>query len=330
MATKETKQLVEASDVGGGATGVSMAAAPTTKQAAAPGNSKKNSEPMPKGQNPAGTPIDETDPQNNTLPTGDTSAMNAQSISAKPSAASAAMESVEEMFGGDQLSEEFKERAAVIFEAAVAAKVAEHRQSLEEEYQVKLEESLQQSVADLTEKLDTYLDYVAQQFMQENQIAIEQSLRTEITEEFVESLGELFALHNINLPDEQVNVVEQLAAEIQELEAKLNETVNENIELYNAVSDYTKNEIFSEVAEGLADTQVEKLASLAEGVEFENADSYKKKLEIVKETFFNADKKPARPAVLNEEIDPVEDEAVQPATGAVAAYVNAISRTVKK
>lgn len=329
MATKQVEQLDEKVEVGGGVTGKSMAAEPTGKVAVAPGKSNKNGEPMQKGQNPAGTAIEDCDTENNVKPTMD-SGKAKSSVATKPSAASASMkEEVQALFAGDDLSEEFKEKATVLFEAAVAAKAAEMRDELEEEYEAKFEETFAESVKSLTEKLDSYLNYVVEQYMEENKLAIETSLRTEITEEFISSLHNLFVQHNIDLPDEKVDVVEELAAEVEELEQQLNSAIDANLEMTKTINEYNRQLAFAEVAEGLADTQVEKLATLAEGVEYTDSESYKKKLEIVKENYFSSDKKAVKPALLNEEADPVEEEAA-PVTGPIASYVKAISRTITK
>lgn len=329
MATNQVEQLDEKVEVGGGVTGKSMAAEPTGKVAVAPGKSNKNGEPIQKGQNPAGTSIEDTDSENNVKPTMD-SGKAKSSVTTKPSAASASMkEDIEAMFAGNELSEEFKERATVLFEAAVAAKVADLRTQLEEEYEAKFEETFAESVQNLTEKLDSYLNYVVEQYMEDNKLAIETSLRTEITEEFITGLHNLFVQHNIDLPDEKVNVVEELAAEVEELEQQLNNVIDANLEMTKTINEYNRQLAFAEVAEGLADTQVEKLATLAEGVEFSDSETYKKKLEIVKENYFAGEKKAAKPALLNEEADPVEEEAA-PVTGPIASYVKAISRTTVK
>lgn len=328
MAQNQVEQLEEKVEVGGGTTGKSSAAEPTGKVASAPGKSNSNGEPMQKGQNPAGTPIEDTDSENNSKPTMDNGKAKS-SVGTKPSAASASMkEDIEAMFVGSDLTEDFKERATVLFEAAVAAKVADLRAALEEEYEAKFEETFAETAKDLTEKLDSYLNYVVEQYMEENKLAVETSLRTEITEEFITSLRDLFVQHNIDLPDEQVNVVEELAAEVEELELQLNNAIDANLEMTKTINEYNRQVVFADVAEGLADTQVEKLATLAEGVEYADSDSYKKKLEIVKENYFG-EKKTVKPALLNEEADPVEEDTV-PATGPIASYVKAISRTTIK
>lgn len=328
MAKNQVEQIDEKVEVGGGATGKSMAAEPTGKVATAPGKSNSNGEPMQKGQNPAGTPIEDCDTENNSKPTMDNGKAKS-SIATKPSAASASMkEDIEAMFNGSELTEEFKEKATVLFEAAVAAKVADIRTELEEEFEAKFEETFAQTTKDLTEKLDGYLNYVVEQYMEDNKLAIETSLRTEITEEFITNLHNLFVSHNIDLPDEKVNVVEELAAEVEELEQQLNNAIDANLEMTKALNEYNRQNAFAEVAEGLADTQVEKFVALAEGVEYTDDESYKKKLEIVKENYFG-EKKAAKPALLNEEADPVEEEAA-PLTGPIASYVKAISRTTLK
>lgn len=339
MAKKDLLATInETTAVGGGATGVSKSADPTGGTATLP-NSKKQGDAMQKVEDPSNTPIETTDSENNTKPTGDKAASNKASIATKPSAASSTVkEDVAAMLDGFELSEEFKVQASTLFEAAVASRIAEERVALEEEFQAKeteLQESFEQAKAELIEevsdKVDDYLSYVVKEWMEENKVAIEQSLRTELTEELIGNIKRVFEESHINLPDEQVSVVEQLAAQVEELEGKLNSVMDENISLTSALEESARKEIFAEVSEGLAMTQVDKFRTLAEGVDFTDADTYASKLQLVKEQYFG--EKKAAPAQLIEEREMVElTEEVAPAkpAGAVANYVSAISRTVKK
>jgi len=200
-----------------------------------------------------------------------------------------------------------------------------------------LEESFEAARAELVEELSTqvsdYLDYVVEQWMAENQVAIESSLNAQIAEEFMGKLKTLFAESYIHVPEEKIDVVEELAAKLEEIESKYNSVVEENIELRGIVETNTQSEIFDEVSEGLVMTQVEKFRTLAEGVSFDSADTYRKKLEIVKEQYFAEKKADVKEIVEQEMVELDEEVQHAPAaksTGPVANYVSAISRTAKK
>lgn len=317
------KQLIEkASDpVGGGQTGVSKSADPVGGKATLP-NSKDQGEPMQKiAAVTPGQGEEETDSQNNTKPTADASAKNKASVAMKEELAS--------LFG-DDLSEEFREKAVVIFEAAVAEKsasvIAEKEQALKEQF----EASVAELSEEMTSKVDEYLDYVVEQWMKENEVAIESSLRSEITEEFMEGLKKLFTENYMEVPENKVDVVTELASKVEELESRLNDVINENIDLKGKLEETTQKEIFDEVSEGMVVTQVEKFRALSEGVEFDSADDYRKKLEIVKEHYF-AEKKATKSIDEQEAVELDEEAVVQPkVAGPVSNYVSAISRTIKK
>jgi hypothetical protein len=326
--------LEKASDaVGGGATGVSKSADPvaTGDVHANRKGDKSEGEKTAKGQGDA-----EKD-----TPTmgGNASAdANKKTIATKPSAASASMkEEIDGLFG-DDLSEDFKLKATTIFEAAVAGRIAEERAALEEQYAAKtteLEESFAQQKEELVEELSAqvsdYLDYVVEQWMTENQVAIDSSLNTQIAEEFIEKLKALFEESYIQVPKEKIDVVEELAAKLEEMEEKLNGVVAENIELRSVVEASEQQEIFNDVSEGLALSQVEKFRTLSEGVDFDSAETYRKKLEIVKEQYF-AEKKAATKTIEEQEIVELDEEVVPQVkqAGPVSNYVSAISRTIKK
>lgn len=326
----------KASDlVGGGATGGSKSADPVGGTATLP-NSKKQGDTA--SQKLAGE-VQDTDSDNNTKPTGDASAKNKASIATKPSAASSSVkEEIDGLFG-DDLSEEFKEKATTIFEAAVAGRIAEERSALEEEFAAKeteLQESFEKAKEELVEELSgqvsDYLDYVVEQWMAENQVAIDASINAQIAQEFIGKLKDLFVESYIQVPEEKVDVVEELAAKLEEVEEKLNETVAANIELQKQLEEKAQAEVFDSVSEGLVLTQVEKFRALAEGVVFESAESYRKKLEIVKEQFLGDKKAPAAKPLVEQEMVELDEE-TQPqvkVAGPVANYVSAISRTVKK
>jgi AcrR family transcriptional regulator len=239
-------------------------------------------------------------------------------------------EDVEEMFVGEDLSEEFKDKASTLFEAAVNARAMVEIARLEEEYETRLEEKVATVLESVESNLNTYLDYVVENWMQENEVAIESALRNEIMEEFIGGLKNLFAEHYIDMPEEKISVVEELAAKVERLEAALDETINENTELKNIVLESERQEAVAEISEGLTLTQSEKFLSLAEGVSFDgNLGVYKKKLSVVKESYFPSTK----PQSSNIEEETFEGEvgektvAVDPQ---VNKYVQAISRTIKK
>lgn len=239
-------------------------------------------------------------------------------------------EDVEEMFSGEELSEEFKDKASTLFEAAVNARAVVEIARLEEEYETRLEEEVASIVKQVEGNLDNYLDYVVENWMKENEVAIESSLRNEIMEEFIGGLKNLFSEHYIEMPEDKINVVEELAAKVEKLEAALDEAINENAELVTIVAESARQEAVTDVAEGLTMTQSEKFLSLAEGVDFDgDVDSYKKKLSVVKETYFSSTK----PQTSNIEEETFEGEVTEKTVSydpSVSRYVQAISRTIKK
>lgn len=257
---------------------------------------------------------------------------NKATLNMKPSAASAKMEeyTIDVAFEGEDLSEEFKEKATTIFEAAVNARVEMIKAMLEEESEKKLEAQVSEISKTLSEQIDNYISYVADQWMQENELAIETSLRTEITEEFIEGMKNLFAENYIEIPEDKFNVLEDLANKVEELEHKLNDSINENIELSNSVKDYAKNSIFASVAEGLSVAQREKFATLADGVDFIDETTYEKKLQIVKENYFKDSIVVSN--ITESEVEQAEDQPEEKpqVTGPLASYVKAISRSAKK
>jgi len=315
------RDLQEKLEVGGGATGTSFVPDPVGGKATLPA-SKQQGEGMKKLKDVTpGQTVDESDPENNTSPTGDMSAQNRASVSMK--------EDIEAMFNGEDLTEEFKEKATVIFEAAIASKAEEVITALEEQYAERFEEAKEEIYQEMTEKVDQYLDYIVGEWIEENKVAIDSTLKTEIMEDFVLGLRNLFQEHYIEVPEEKYDVLEDLNQRVQELESILNETISENMELKSQLSCKTKEELIQDVAEGLAATQVEKFKALAEGVEFNDADSYKHKLEIVKENYFPSEKKAS---VLDaEETESLSEgyEGKRVVTP-VSNYVQAISRTIKR
>lgn len=330
MLSKEEKDLAEKVVTGGGTTGQSMTADATGSVAQAPGNSKKQGDSMEKGQNPANTPIEDTDTDNNTKPTGDNSAKNKSSVSMKASAASSSTGSMKEeltQIFGTEVSEEFIGKASALFEAAVALKVDE----IEQSYAATLDAEVAAIKEELKSQVDQYLTFAAEEWVKTNEVAIETSLKNELTEEFIEGLKNLFAEHYMEVPSDKVDVLETLASKVEELEARLNETVNESIQLKKDLSRYEMQEAFDEVSEGLALSQVEKFRTIAENLEFGGSiENYKSKLEVVKEQYFN-DKKSVTSNILTEEFENGDDSSATPVVnGEMGRYVTAISRTLKK
>ena len=226
--------------------------------------------------------------------------------------------------GQDDLSEEFKEKAATVFESAVNSKVKEIAESMEAEITEINEQDVAKHKEELTEKVDSYLSYVVEEWMKENEIALERGIKGEIAEDFITGLKKLFAEHYIDVPDERYNVLEDQAAKIESLEKKLNEQIEKNVELNKDNADKTRTEIMSEVANGLADTAKEKFAKLAEEIEWSDADSFKTKCETIKESYFG---------VKEEVKDTLHDVAAdgelsnEDLSKAMAAYTAAISKT---
>ena len=195
-------------------------------------------------------------------------------------------EDVEALFAGEDLSEEFKEKAKTIFEAAVKAKMQSEIARLEEAYAATLEEEVATIKEELSNNVDDYLNYVVEQWVSDNEVAIEAGLRTELTEEFIGGLRQLFAEHYIDIPEDKVSVIEEMGTKIEELETKLNEEIERNVELSKVLSESTREAIMHDMTEGLTATQAEKLKTLAEGVEFVDAKTYATKLQTLRESYF--------------------------------------------
>jgi hypothetical protein len=274
---------------------------------------------------------------------GDKSGHNQSSLDMKPSDATGksapktrdamsklnVKEDIEEMFNGQDLSEEFKDNVATLFEAAVSARLIAEQARLEEEYETKLQEEISLFNEELTSKLDTYLDYVVENWMKENEVAIESTLRNELAEEFMEGLKNLFAEHYISVPEEKVDVLEAMAEKVEALESKLDEAISENVELKNFVVENERQGIVESLASDLALTQQEKFSALVEGIEFDgDLDVYAKKLMIVKENYFKNEATSS--SSIEEETFEGEVAVSKNVDPTVGRYLEAISRTVKK
>ena len=232
---------------------------------------------------------------------------------------------VDALIGDSDLSEEFKQKAATIFEAAIKSKVKAEAQRLEGEYETKLKENTESHKAEMVEKVDSYLNYVVEEWMKENQIAIERGIKGEIAEDFIGGLKKLFEDHYIDVPDEKYNVLEDQASKIEELEKKLNESIDKNVELNKANGELKRQDIIDETSEDLADTAKEKFNKLAEEVEYSNENDFRTKVKTIKESYFG--KKEVKE---NDEIDNVaagESSDNGDLSNAMAAYAAAISKT---
>ena len=238
---------------------------------------------------------------------------------------------VQALLEGEELSEEFQDKARTIFEGAIRSKVATIKEDLQEAYAEALVEELDSIKAGLTERVDAYLEYVADEWMQENALQVEQGLKTEMTESFLEGMKSLFEEHYVTIPEEKYDVLNSMVDKLDEMESKLNEQIDRNVALNRRLAESTADGVFAAVAEGLADTQKEKLATLAENVEFESDTDYREKLETLKESYFPSKTSAPKSTSenLSEEVstDEVISEEVAPR---MQAYLDVLSRAAKK
>ena len=218
-------------------------------------------------------------------------------------------EDVNALLGGEELSEEFKEKAKTIFEAAINSKISGIKEELEAQYQEKLAEEIEAAKESLSERVDSYLEYVADEWFEENALAVETGLKTEMTESFLEGMKGLFEEHYVTIPEDKYDVLESMVEKLDDMETKLNEQIEKNISLNGRLSEATAEGILDQVSEGLAQTQKEKLASLSESVEFESEGQYREKLETLKESYFSDKKSPvAKTETLSEGVDEAGSE----------------------
>ena len=235
------------------------------------------------------------------------------------------------LLSGEELSEEFKTKATTIFESAVVARSQSIMEEVEEALYEEFEVAVEAVKEDLAKKLDDYINYMAEEWFKENQLAIEKGLRAEIVEDFIRGLKGLFEEHYIDIPEEKVDVVEELTTKVEELESSINEEISRNVEMKKQINEFKKNEAIHAVCEGLTQTQVEKLKSLAESVEFTTEEEFGRKLETLVDSYFQQSVKAPVSSALNEAVE-VEDEkapsaAVDPA---IAQYAQIISKSLVK
>ena len=238
---------------------------------------------------------------------------------------------VKALLEGEELSEDFQKKATTIFETAIKSKVAGIKEELQESYAVALVEELDEIKKGLTERVDSYLEYVCDEWFQENALQVETGLKSEMTESFLEGMKGLFEEHYVTVPEEKYDVLNSMVDKLDEMEGKLNEQIDRNVALNRRLAESNADGVFAAVSEGLADTQKEKLATLAENVEFESETDYREKLETLKESYFPS--KASAPKNTSENLsEEVSTEEVisEEATPRMQAYLNVLSRAVKK
>ena len=238
-------------------------------------------------------------------------------------------EDVEALLAGEELSEEFQEKARTIFETAIKTKVAEVQEELKAQYEETLEEEVSAIKSELTERVDAYLEYVAEEWVNENKLAIEQGLKTEMTESFLTGMKGLFEEHYVTIPEEKYDVLHSMVEKLDEMEDKLNEQIKSNIALNQRLAESVADAIFSEVCEGLALSQKDKLASLAENVEFDSEENYREKLVTLRNSYFpeNAGAQRDDSETISEDSDMTTEKSVSPL---MESYLNTLGRVSKK
>ena len=238
-------------------------------------------------------------------------------------------EDVTALVEGEELSEEFKEKAKTILEAAIKGKVVQIKEVLEAEYDAKLLEEVEEIKGALNERVDSYLEYVADEWFTENQLAVQSGLKEELTESFMTGLKGLFEEHYVSIPEEKYDVLESMVEKLDDMESKLNEQIEKNVSLNKRLGESQAEGIFDSISEGLADTQKEKLASLAESVEFESETQYREKLETLKESYFSS--KPNSPSSKTESLSEGVDSSngVGEMSNSMNAYLKSLGSTLK-
>ena len=237
-------------------------------------------------------------------------------------------EDVNALLSGEELSEEFQEKARTIFEAAILSRVEDIKESLEEQYAQALLEEVEDIKSAIQERVDSYLEYVADEWIQENALAIESGLKTEMTESFLQGMRGLFEEHYVSIPEDKYDVLESMVDKLDEMETKLNEQIERNISLNKRLAESVADGIFDQVSEGLAATQKDKLASLAESVEFGSEEEYREKLETLRESYFPSKKK-SSPQAKAESLSEGVDSSPENISGTMAAYLKTLSVVAK-
>ena len=231
-------------------------------------------------------------------------------------------EDVNALLQGEDLSEEFQEKARTIFESALRSKVSEIQESLEVQYEAKLVEEVEEIKTALTERVDSYLEYVSSEWMSENRLSVERGLKEELNDSFMSGLKNLFEEHYVSIPEDKYDVLESMVEKLDDMETKLNEQIDKNIGLNKRLAESTADSVLNIVSEGLAETQKEKLASLAESVEFESEEEYREKLETLKESYFS--KAPAVKSEAPQTLSESVDSTPAPVTTSMDAYLRSL------
>jgi hypothetical protein len=239
-------------------------------------------------------------------------------------------EDMNALFNGEDLSEDFRNKAATIFESAVIARAIMVVEQLEAEILQAAEDSVEEIKTELEESVNDYMSYVVEDWKKENQVAIQSGLRTEIVEDFISGLRNLFVENYIDIPEDKVSVVEELSTEVESLKEQLNAALNTNIEMKKSIAESNKKEILLSVCEGLTATQVEKMKTLAEGVEFTADGEYREKLEVIKESYFSKKVDTDQATLIETMNEEVPEESSEITSAVMAQYVQAISRTLTK
>jgi hypothetical protein len=232
-------------------------------------------------------------------------------------------EDVNALLEGEELSEEFQEKARTIFEAAIRSKVSDIQEALEEQYAAALAEEVQEIKSELNERVDAYLEYVCDEWFNENSLVIEQGLKSEMTESFLQGMKGLFEEHYVSIPEDKYDVLESMVEKLDEMETKLNEQIEKNVSLNKRLAEAVAEGIFEQVSDGLADTQKDKLASLAESVEFESESEYREKLETLKESYFPS--RVVSPSAKTETLSESNDIAPEQVSDSMSAYLRTLS-----
>ena len=240
-------------------------------------------------------------------------------------------EDIQALLEGEELSEEFQEKAKTIFEAAIKTKIAEVKSELQEQYEATIVEEVATVKSELTERIDAYLEYVADEWLSENQLAVEAGLKTEMTESFLTGMRGLFEEHYVSIPEEKYDVLNTMVDKLDEMEEKLNEQINKNVALTKRLSESTSDVIFADVTEGLAVTQKDKLAKLAENVEFDSEDTYREKLVTLRESYFPSNGSSVQRNE-TETLTEGTETGHQPSavSGVMESYLQTLSRVSKK
>ena len=241
-------------------------------------------------------------------------------------------EDINALIAGEELSEEFQEKARTIFEAAIKSKVAEVVEGVKSEYEANLVEEVKTIKEELTDRVDSYLEYVADEWVSENQLAVEHGLKTEMTESFLEGMKKLFEDHYVTIPEEKYDVIENMVDKLDDMESKLNEQIEKNVALNKRLAESTADVIFAEVTEGLAQTQKDKLATLVENVDFERENGYREKIETLKESYFptkGSNTQTSKSENLTEESEAVDYQS-KAISNTMDRYLQTMTRVAKK